>query len=520
MPDRGEEADRRLRRALEDPASFGATGEVRRIDTHLATVYLAGSRAYKLYRPVDYPYANLATSARRHAVVEQEVTANQRTAPGLYLGVAPLFAHDGTARAGSIGDDGSNAGAEPADWLVVMRRFAEETLFDRMARRGDLSARLIEQLVDRVVDMHEAAPVAEGFGGSAHMRRTVEEATSQLTHHAGTVFRRERVEATIAGLSAALDANTDLIDRRKAAGLVIEGHGDLHLRNICLVDDIPTPFDAIAFNPRLAAVDRLYDLAFLLMDLRHRGLPGHAAVALERYLGRIPDHAGLAALPFFIALRAAISAHTTASVATAEGNERLAENARAYITEILESLGRTETRLIAIGGLSGSGKTTVARALAPAIGACPGAVVVRTDLVRKRLMGVSPETRLPQAAYAPEVSAQVHDTLFMEAASALDAGHGVILDATFIDADIRARAQATAAEAGVPFVGLWLSAAEEARVGRVSGRSGDASDAGPRIAAKQTGAISTPPAGWQTVDASGPVWATVAAARKVVQDSG
>ena len=190
-----------------------------------------------------------------------------------------------------------------------------------------------------------------------------------------------------------------MLDRRGAAGKVRRCHGDLHLRNVCLFEGKPTLFDCLEFSDELASVDVLYDLAFLLMDLEHRGLADFANLVLNRYLDLTGEDDGLAALPLFLSLRAAIRAHVTAAAmeraAQSAAEPAMAAEARRYLELAAQFLRPRSCRLIAIGGLSGTGKSTLAAALAP----CLGARVLRSDVIRKRLFGVAPETQLPASAY-------------------------------------------------------------------------------------------------------------------------
>ena len=225
----------------------------------------------------------------------------------------------------------------------------------------------------------------------------------------------------------------ELLDRRRAAGKVRHCHGDLHLRNICLLDGKPTLFDCLEFDEALASIDVLYDLAFLLMDLEHRGLGHFANRVFNRYLDRSEEDDGLAAMPFFLSLRAAIRAHVTATAlehaAHAAAGAKMACDARRYLGLAERFLQPQPCRLVAIGGLSGTGKSTLAAGLAPELGLRPGARVLRSDVTRKLLLGVDPEERLPATAYTRETSARVYDALRRKAAMGLAAGYTVIIDA-------------------------------------------------------------------------------------------
>jgi len=262
-------------------------------------------------------------------------------------------------------------------------------------------------------------------------------------------------------------------------------HGDLHLRNICLLDGKPTLFDCLEFSDALASIDVLYDLAFLLMDLEHRGLTDFANLVLNRYLDLTDEDDGLPAMPLFLSLRAAIRAHVTATAmdqaAHAESTLDMAAEARRYLDLAAQLLRPRPRRLVAIGGLSGSGKSTLAAALAPGI----GARVLRSDVIRKHLFGVAPETRLPASAYAPEVSHRVYETLGEKAAAALAAGYSVIIDAVSLKPEERRSFAPVAEAAAVPFWGLWLAAPASTMEARLRARRHDASDASPEVLTQQ-----------------------------------
>ena len=206
-----------------------------------------------------------------------------------------------------------------------------------------------------------------------------------------------------------------LLDERRASGFVRQCHGDLHLRNIVLLDGRPTLFDGVEFNDKIACTDVLYDLAFLLMDLWRRGLPRHANAVWNRYLSDTGDLDGLSLLPLFLSCRAAVRAKTSATAARLQpdarrGNE-LQALAREYLAMAERLLHPPRPCLVAVGGFSGTGKSTLALGLAPSVGAVPGAVVIRSDEIRKRLSGVSPLDRLGPEGYSSEMSERVYATV-------------------------------------------------------------------------------------------------------------
>jgi predicted kinase len=247
----------------------------------------------------------------------------------------------------------------------------------------------------------------------------------------------------------------------------------------------PVLFDCVEFSDRLSLIDVLYDLGFLLMDLDFTGARGAANRALNGWLDEaargLPAEGfweGLAALPLFQSVRAAVRAHVTV-------NQDDAELARRYLAAAQGHLAPEPPRLVAVGGYSGSGKTTVARTRAPGIGPAPGAVVLRSDEIRKRLWGRAPLERLPPEAYAPGQSERVYAAMIDAARKTLAAGFAVVLDAAFLRRQERDAAGRLARETGVAFEGVWLEADPDVLRARVAARTGDASDADVAVLERQ-----------------------------------
>ena len=471
---------------LADPCSHGpGIGAVERIDTHGAMVFLAGARAYKIKRAVRYPYMDFSSLARRRAACEREVALNRRTAPELYLAAEPVARRaEGGLEIGGTG--------EAVEWLVVMRRFDQAGLFDRLAQVGSLSPEIMAALAEAVAGLHEGAAPLRAHethgGGAAGLRAVIEDNAAELAERPDLFPEAGTLEA--ASLRA-LEGVTGLLEARLEAGLVRRCHGDLHLRNICRIEGRPVIFDCIEFNDSIACIDVLYDLAFLLMDLEHRGLRGPANIVFNRYLQRREDFAGLAALPLFLATRAAVRAKVSVSMAGGLGDpaaaKRLEDEARAYEAAARAYLAPEAPRLVAVGGLSGTGKTGLARRLAPGMGAPPGALHLRSDVLRKRLAGVAETTRLPPESYSPAASQRVYGALMERAEAGLAAGLAVVLDAVFARPEEREALTALARRLGVPFAGLWLEGPRELLEARVAARRGDASDATAAVVRAQQG---------------------------------
>ena len=500
---------------LGDPATHGGQ-PVERIDTHAAMVFLAGARAYKIKRAVKFPYMDFSTLARRKWACEREIELNRRTAPSLYLGAFPITrTGDGRLALGSEG--------EAIEWAVEMQRFDQAGLFDKLAHAGALTARLMTELADTIVRFHALAdpldPETAPHAGAAGLRWVLEETLDEFGERPD-LFAASDVDGLAHASRAQLSKTEARLDERLRQGFVRRCHGDLHLRNICLVDGAPTLFDCIEFNDTLACIDVLYDLAFLLMDLDHRGLRPLANLVLNRYLQQTGDLSGLGVLPLFLAaralIRAKVSASAEASQDEADRRRELRDEARAYFRRAATYLTPSPPCMIAIGGLSGTGKTTLARRLAPSVGAAPGAVNLRSDVIRKELWGAGELDRLPQEAYAPEMSDRVYATILARAEEVLAGGYAVVADAVYAKPRERDDLDGLARRLDIPFRGLWLSARADRLIERVEQRTEDASDATETVVRRQLG-YDTGPIRWQRLDAAGTELQVLEAAQAVLE---
>lgn len=494
---------------LADPATHGGV-RPERIDTHISTVFLAGDRVLKLKKAVTLPFLDFAPLAARKTACEAEVRINDRGAPGLYRGVVAVTRRpDGRL---SLGGEGA-----AVDYVVEMRRFDQDTLFDRLAEAGRLDRRTMTALAEVIAAYHDTGAPDTGFGGAAAIVATIRGNRDSLLANAPAVFDPAAVEDLTARSLAQAEALTPLLEARREAGCVRRCHGDLHLRNIALADGRPILFDAIEFNDDFAVIDTLYDLSFLLMDLDDRGFRRQADLVLNAYAEHRPELEGLALLPLFLAMRATIRAHVAAAAAAhqpdAAAQEAMRDDARRLFDRALGYLTPEPPRLVAVGGLSGSGKSRLSRELAPFLGRCPGALTLRTDVIRKQLAGVALLDRLPPEAYTPEMSTRTYAELVERAARALAAGQAVVADAVFARPEERAQIRAVAERAGVPFDGLWLEAPPAVAAKRITGRRNNVSDATPRVLDAQLsydlGAMD-----WTRIDSGGPKEATLSAARR------
>ena len=509
---------------LRSPGAYGGGATtVDRVETHASIVFLAGDRAYKVKRTVKYPFLDFSSLEKRYAACRNELKVNGRNAPELYLRVAPVLRlPDGGFRLGADGEEeGGESVGMVVEWVLVMRRFDQQGLFDLMAEEGRLPLALMVPLAEEIASFHASADrhLAQDVPVAA-LAAILDDNAAELGA-ARDAFAPEAASSLAEMSRGMLVSLTPLIKARARDGYVRHCHGDLHLRNIVLVEDRPVLFDAIEFDDRLAIIDVLYDLTFLLMDLGKRGLHAHANAVLNAYLdaeGSSGNLVGLTLLPLYLSTRAAIRAKVEllrAAKLEGEGADAALAEARAYFDLARRFLVGSRPHLVVIGGLSGSGKSAASRAIAASFaempmhcaqkpmqyaemkldcaelrldrGGFPGGVHVRSDRERKRMFGVGPGDRLPKNAYVSEVSDLVYAACRKRAGLALAAGSPVVLDGVHARPDERLAARQVAEKLGISFTGIWLDADPSLLKSRVSVRKGDISDATPAVVEEQIG---------------------------------
>ncbi len=511
---------------LADPASHGvAPTDLRRIDTHGAIIVLAGDRAYKMKRAVRYSFMDFSTLDLRERACRQEIALNRRTAPDIYLGLMRILRRADGRLALVEANEGDG---DTIDWVVAMRRFDPDATLDRIADRHGITDALADQMAAEVIALHDGAEPLDAAAGRDEAACMIEISRDNVTTLSDRpdIADPDRVARYAEKVSATLDGNRALFAERVRQGAVRRCHGDLHLRNIALIEGWPVIFDAIEFDDALATTDWLYDLAFLLMDLWTRG-EGHAA---NRVMNGVLAHHrdaldldGLALLPAFLSIRAAVRSKVallSSGVLDGDARTRKEDEARWFFDAAERFIAPETPRLVAIGGLSGSGKTTAARALCPDIEPAPGALHLRSDVERKRLAGLEETDRLPDDAYTPDAARRVYARLLDLARHALGAGHSVVLDAVHARPHERQAVRDLARDIGVPFTGLWLTAPVDTLAARADARMADqarpdASDASGAVvkiqASHDLGVMD-----WIAVDAAGTPADTIAQARRVL----
>ncbi len=501
-------------RFLMSPESYPEDIEtVERIDTHGAIVFLAGSKVYKLKRALRLPYLDFSTVEKRAAACRNELERNTAAATDIYIDAIPV-----TREAdGSLKIEGQG---EPVDWLVLMNRFEQADLLANMAAANAIDMSLMDPLAETIAAYHARARKCLDSDGDEIAARVITQIVTALSQATDILGLRE-TQQLAAGLVEQLNRHSRLLKTRSKSGLVRLCHGDLHLRNIVLNEGQPELFDALEFDNRLATTDILYDLAFLLMDLWHRNLKSQANRCFNTYVSSAMPAAelsGLSLVPLFMAMRAAIRAVVAidkANVARSEADESAIEEACAYAALAKGLLKTSKPVLVAVGGYSGTGKSTLAAAMAPGLGHVPGALHLRSDVERKRMMRSPVLKKLPRQAYTSEVSQNVYRRLCNRAENALKAGHSVIVDAVFLEPVHRRWIEQVAARSGCGFLGLWLDADQDLLIQRVTDRRFDASDADGDVVRRQliAGRRTT---GWYSIDAGGTRASAVAQANQAV----
>ena len=465
------------------------------IQTHISSVLLAGEYAYKLKKPVSLSFVDFSTlDARRH-FCEEELRLNGRTAPQLYLDAVRITGSDAGPRLGGSG--------EAIDYAVRMRRFATRNLADRRARAGRLKAVHVDRLAQAVAAFHAGCtPAPSEYGTPAKVLRWARENFALCLLRLDDEDQRGRLQKLARWTEDEFGRRQNWLAARRDDGFVRECHGDLHLANIVLIDEVPVPFDGIEFNDELRFIDVASDVSFTFMDLIEHRLAPLAWRFLNGYLEATGDYELLSGLRFYAVYRALVRAKVSLIRAHQPdaGEKERSRAAAAFARDLAlaERLAKPAgRRLVAVGGLSGSGKTTVAGHLLEHL----GAVRVRSDVERKRLAGLPASAQQAAAfgsgLYTPEMTERTYARLHDVAATVLDAGYPVIVDAAMLKRAEREALRQLAAHADADYACVWCEAPRRtlrARIARRSAGGRDASDATLAVLARQFGIVEPPQA--------------------------
>lgn len=507
-------AHARMVAALRRPGACGGYPEAAGlIETHISSLLLAGSHVFKLKKPVVLPFVDFSTVELRLESCQQELRLNRRTAPRWYLDVVPVRSGASGARIAAPGTSDTAAPGAVIDWAVMMRRFDDSQLFNRLAQAGQLTGEMVAALAEAVARFHaEQVPAPPGFGRAAATRHVARENMAELaalmTQAVPAPAPPQAAAATtVAALQSWIEARgavlAPLMDLRCRTGHVREVHGDLHLGNIVWAEGAPMLFDALEFNDTMRHIDTIGDLAFTFMDLVAHGLPRLAWRFISAVLEASGDHAALPLLRWWAVHRATVRAKVALLAAAGQGADAEAAAAKAlhYLAVATGLAGLDDAaaapRLVLTVGLSGSGKTLVAGHLAERL----GGIRVRSDVERKRLFALPPTARAVPGLYAPEATRRTYERLQEVADEALDAGVSIVVDAASLRRSERDAMRAVAARHRAPFTLLVCQAPLPVLQARLRARQAaghDASDATPEVLSQQQQW-----AEWPTADEAG-----------------
>lgn len=488
MPDEASASLPELIRRLADPACYDhAVGPVRHLETHISHLLLTGDFAYKIKKPLDLGFLDFSTLDKRRHACEEEVRLNRRLAPDFYLGVVPITGAPDAPRV--------NGRDEPFEYAVKMRQFPPDATLDRLDATGGPTAHQVEAIAATVARFHlhgcARAPDDSPWGMPEKVWQPMAENFEHIAPLLSDPDTRRQLD-TLYTWSAAEHARlAPLIAARKRNGFVRECHGDLHLGNLAWVDDALLVFDCLEFSPGLRWIDIQSEIAFCWMDLLQRGYPDRAWLFLNLWLEQTGDYAGLALLRFYAVYRAMVRVKVAvlrAEQTTGMARDAALAEARARLA-LAASLTHPEpARLDITHGLSGSGKSTVARALMQD----PGAIRVRSDVERKRMAGLDALAKtgssVGESLYAAEATRRTYERLAEIAGQLVDAGWPVIADATFIARWQRDLLRGVARDRGVEFGILDFPvpiALLRERIVRRAQAGGDASEADLTVLAHQ-----------------------------------
>jgi aminoglycoside phosphotransferase family enzyme/predicted kinase len=448
---------------------------VRLIETHVSWVLLAGAFAYKIKRPVCYPFVDMRSPEQRHFYCREELRLNRRFAPDLYLDVVPITSDGVRARIEGTGDVIEHA--------VRMRQFDTREELDRLLAEGRVEPRELAEFGEQLAEIHARLPAVnpgERYGGLAQVTAALHENLEQserLSRRAGLELDGQAIGRTV---REQLDAVGALIEMRHAGGRVRECHGDLHCRNVVRSNGNLIAFDGLEFEPAFRWIDVAEEIAFLFMDLTRRGGDAHANAFVNAYLGQGGDYQAARLLRLYGAHRALVRAKVAAlesDGAADDARRPHASDHRAYVDCARGLLERRSPVLILMSGLSGSGKTWLAQRLAIRI----GAIHVRSDLERKRLAGVaanqSSRSGIGQGLYGREADSGTYRRLASCVADIVAGGFCAIADATFQRRADRALFSRLAVDTGVPLILIRCRAPAEVLRARILDRTRQGKDA-------------------------------------------
>jgi len=460
------------------------TEPIELVQTHVSYVLLTGDYAYKLKKAVNFGFLDFSSLAKRQHFLQEEIRMNGAIAPEIYLEVLPIT---------QAGDKFVLAGeGEAVEYVLKMRQFPQENLFINLFEQGKLTGEDMEELGKIVADFHAGAVTNDyirSFGTVAKIREAFDENYQQTEKYIGIAQTQQQFDETKAYSDRFFTERENLFQARRDGDKIKECHGDLHLKNICLWQDKIQLFDRIEFNEPFRFVDVMYDVAFTVMDLEARGKKDFGNAFLNTYLEQTGDWEGLQVLPLYLSRQAYVRAKVTSFLlddpaVPEKAKQEARQTAADYYRLAWSYTQKNQGKIILMSGLSGSGKTTVAKQLARKI----NAIQIRSDAVRKHLAGISLEERGDNEIYSPEMNQKTYNRLLELGILLAREGFPVILDAKYDRASLRQEAIATATSQQIPLEIVHCTAPIEVLRDRLGSRSKDISDATPDLLSTQQAA--------------------------------
>jgi uncharacterized protein len=444
------------------------------IQTHVSYVFLTGDYAYKVKKPVNFGFLNFSTLAARQHFCLEEIQMNRQIAPEIYLDVLPITQADDHSFA-------LNGTGQTVEYVLKMREFPQEDLFLSLFEQGKLTEAHMEELGKIVAQFHAKAQTNDyirSFGEVAQVRQAIDENYQQTDQYIGTAQTKQQFDETKQFTDTFFDQQQELFNSRIKNNKIRECHGDLHLRNICLWENQIQLFDRIEFNEPFRFVDVMYDVAFAVMDLEARQRKDLGNAFLNTYVEQTGDWEGLQVLPLYLSRQAYVRAKVTSFLLNdpsvpADVKKEAMATATDYYKLAWNYTQKRQGRLILMSGLSGSGKTTVARYLARQL----GAIHLRSDAVRKHLAGIALTEKGGAELYTAEMNQKTYDRLLELGIKLANLGWIVILDAKYDREAVRQNAIAQSQNHHLPIEIIHCTAPENILRDRLTSRTNDVSDA-------------------------------------------
>jgi aminoglycoside phosphotransferase family enzyme/predicted kinase len=462
--------------------------DLKLVQTHASYVFLTGNYAYKVKKNVNYGFLDYSSLTKRKFFLDEELRLNRKIAPELYLEVLPISQHDSKFVLANS--------ANIVEYALKMHAFPQENLFSNLLETDQLSGdypsgtlkdSLRVALRDRLTELgkvvakfHQNADTNEyisKFGTAANIRVAFAENYQQSQKYVG-IQTREQLEATKVYTDYFFTEREYLLKQRVKQGKIKECHGDLHLNNICLWHNQIQLFDRIEFNESFRFVDTMYDIAFIVMDLEARKKPDLANIFLNSYLEYTGDWTGLLVLPLYLSrqayVRAKVNSFLLDDTQVSEDKKQQAKKSASQYYQLAYQYTQTQSgSLILMSGLSGSGKSTVARTIAQN----KGAIHIRSDAVRKHLAGIPVDQSASDRLYTAAMTQKTYDRLLELGLILVQEGYTVILDAKYDRLSLRQPVITQAKEQNILLKIIYCTAPESVLRDRLNQRQNDISDA-------------------------------------------